>query len=86
MIVTASLARGAVREAVRLSSAQFDAMWEKLARTDLQAPATHRRFGEWFRKHRASLFPLPGFTLASFFGCHGKGGEIAFLSTLVLAD
>jgi hypothetical protein len=53
MIVTASLARGAVREAVRLSSAQFDAMWEKLARTDIQAPATHRRFGEWFRKHRA---------------------------------
>ncbi len=52
MFVTPSLAHGAVREAVRLNSAKFDAMWAALRRTRIEAPSTYRRFDEWFRKYR----------------------------------
>ena len=52
MFVTPSLAHGAVREAVRLSSAKFDAMWAALRRTRIEAPSTYRGFDEWFRKYR----------------------------------
>ena len=52
MFVTSSLAHGAVREAVRLTSEKSHAMWEALKRTGIQAPSTYRRFDDWFRKYR----------------------------------
>ena len=52
MIVTQSLAHGAVREAVRLTSEKVDAMWKALERVGIDAPSTYRRFDEWFRKYR----------------------------------
>ena len=52
MVVTTSLARGALQEAVRLHSAKVEAMWEALTRTPMRVPATYRRFDEWFRTHR----------------------------------
>ena len=51
MFVTPSLAHGAVREAVRLSSEKSDRLWDALSRTQVGAPSTYRRFGEWFRKY-----------------------------------
>lgn len=52
MIVTPSLASGAVREAARSSSAAAREMLIALERTGIEAPPTYRRFDEWFRKHR----------------------------------
>ena len=52
MVVTNSLARGAVREAVRLNKSRVDSMLASLRRERIRAPATHRRFDEWFRTQR----------------------------------
>ena len=52
MVITASLAHGAVREAVRLNIAKVEAMWDAQMRSPIMAPATHRRFDEWFRLQR----------------------------------
>lgn len=52
MVVTPSLARGAVREAVRVNGAKWEGMHRELQRTRIKAPPTFRRFGDWFRTYR----------------------------------
>lgn len=52
MLVTPSLASGAVKEAARSNSAAVSAMLNELKRRRIKAPATYRRFNEWFRTNR----------------------------------
>ncbi len=52
MVITTSLAHGAVREAVRLNIAKVEAMLAAQKRSPFKAPATYRRFDEWFRLQR----------------------------------
>lgn len=48
MVVTSSLARGLVRDAIRRQSARCDAAWTRLRESGVRAPASFRRFREWF--------------------------------------
>lgn len=55
MVVTASLARGAVRAAAGKHSESATEAFSKLQKTGLAVPETMRGFGAWFRKHKAML-------------------------------
>ncbi len=53
MVVTQSLARGAVREAVRAQSERQAALIKRLRASGVRAPCTRRGFDRWFRKRKA---------------------------------
>ena len=53
MVVTESLARGAVRAAAERQSRASAAAIAQLDKVGFEPPATLRRFAEWFRKRRA---------------------------------
>ena len=53
MVVTVSLARGAVRAAAEKQSRASAEVLARLDKVGLEPPATLRRFTEWFRKRRA---------------------------------
>lgn len=52
MLVTPSLASGAVREAARATSAAAKVLFNTLERKPFKAPETFRRYKVWFRRHR----------------------------------
>jgi len=51
MVVTASLARGLLRDTIRRESARSHAAWGRLAQARARVPRTLRGFGAWFRLH-----------------------------------
>jgi hypothetical protein len=53
MVVTASLARGAVRAAVEKHCETQSDLHTRIRRTGMKPPSTMRRFDEWLRKHTA---------------------------------
>jgi len=53
VVVTQSLARGAVREAVRAQSERHAALIMRLRASGVRAPSTRRRFQQWFREREA---------------------------------
>lgn len=54
MVVTVSLARGAVRAAAERQSRLSATALAQLKKLGYEAPATLRRYAEWFRKHQAA--------------------------------
>jgi hypothetical protein len=48
VVVTNSLARGLVRDAIARQSVRCGAAWERLRQSGVRAPASFRRFREWF--------------------------------------
>jgi hypothetical protein len=52
MIVTQSLARGAVRAAAARHSEAAARAYSRLVKSGVSAPATLRRYSAWFRKHQ----------------------------------
>lgn len=53
MVVTPSLAKGAVREAVRKQGETSRQLLDLMRKTVLKPPSTKRRYAEWFRKQTA---------------------------------
>jgi hypothetical protein len=53
MVVTASLARGLLRDTIRRESTRSHAAWDRLAHARARVPRTLRGFGAWFRLHEA---------------------------------
>jgi hypothetical protein len=51
MVVTASLARGLLRDTIRRESARSRAAWGRLVQARARVPRTLRGFGAWFRLH-----------------------------------
>jgi hypothetical protein len=51
MVVTSSLARGLLRDAIARQSVCSRQMWERLNKAGLHAPPSLRRFREWFAVH-----------------------------------
>ena len=55
MVITSSLARGLVRDAVARHSERCHRVWRRLSQSRLRAPASLRRFREWFETHQRAF-------------------------------
>jgi hypothetical protein len=55
MIVTSSLARGLVCDAIARQSVRCNQVWARLHQSGVRAPASLRRFREWFEAHERTF-------------------------------
>jgi len=78
MIVTQSLARGAVRAAARMHSEASSAACARLEKSGVSAPATRRGYKAWFLKYKA-MFERDALLIA-FGGVSRRGGAFCAYS------
>jgi hypothetical protein len=77
MVVTQSLAKGAVREAMRRHIETGQDLFNRLRKTGIEPPSTRRRYAEWFRNH-AAVFEKDALLIAHSVPNRRKGAFAAY--------